>query len=77
LQTKYAYYSPPHRNRAALGDKKLTFFRNNLSDADITEMSKEPFLIADDDSVNYNIQEKLFGHNLDTTNGCVESCEVF
>lgn len=77
MEKKYSNYLPPHRYRKPLEDKKLTFFRKNLSDDDIVEMSKEYFLIADDDSINYAIQEKLFEHDLDIINGCSESCEVF
>ncbi|HRC03214.1 MAG TPA: hypothetical protein PLJ18_12225 [Niabella sp.] len=42
-------------------------------------MSREPFELAKDESKNVIMydQTSLFGMELDTTNGCEESCEAF
>ena len=55
------------------------FFRGNKVVKDIAEMSKENFEAPVDDSKDTNYQHSILhdGTELDTTNGCVESCEVF
>lgn len=55
----------------------VRFFRNHLSANDIIEMSKQPFEIAKDDAQVFYEQQDLFGFELDTSNGCSESCEAF
>jgi len=57
----------------------LRFHRGNLSANKIIEMSREPFELAKDESKNVIMydQTSLFGMELDTTNGCEESCEAF
>tara|TARA_R110000782_G_scaffold234646_1_gene320723 strand:- start:49 stop:969 length:921 start_codon:yes stop_codon:yes gene_type:complete len=55
------------------------FFRDlNLTD-DIAKMSKENFETPLDDSRNNNYQHSILhdGTELDSTNGCIESCDVF
>jgi hypothetical protein len=56
------------------------FFRQNKTVEDIFEMSKhKKFEKAKDDSKNINYQTSILhdGTELDISNGCVESCEVF
>jgi hypothetical protein len=76
MEEKYSNYVPSHRDRKHTGEK-LTFFRNNLSAVDLINMSKEDFDKATDDSINYDIQQTLWGYDLDSSNGCEESCEPF
>ena len=60
-------------------DGPFRFFRGNKVVKDIAEMSKENFEAPVDDSKNTNYQHSLLhdGTELDTSNGCIESCEVF
>jgi len=56
------------------------FFRENKTVNDIFEMAKDNnFEKAKDDSLNVNYQTSILhdGTELDISNGCVESCEVF
>lgn len=56
------------------------FFRGEKSVEDIFEISSKPdFEKANDDSVNTNYQTSVLhdGTELDLSNGCIESCEVF
>lgn len=55
------------------------FFRGNKLTEDIEKMSKENFETPLDDSKNINYQHSLLhdGTELDVSNGCIESCEVF
>ena len=76
MELKYKNYVPIHRKRE-YNDENLTFFRGNLSSIDLIEMSKELKDKATDDSIDYNIQTNLWGYDLDTNNGCEESCEPF
>jgi hypothetical protein len=58
----------------------IRFFRGNKTVDDIFEMAKdESILDAIDDSLNVNYQSNLWhdGTELDISNGCSESCEVF
>jgi len=58
----------------------IRFFRNNRTVADIFEMAKDRSIKdATDDSIEINYQTNLWidGTNLDVSNGCTESCEVF
>lgn len=75
-------YSFPERMEAEHGlsghnvdGNKRVFFRNNLSTRDLKELARKPFSPAGDDSVIYP-EPDLFGHNLDASGGCSESCEV-
>lgn len=58
---------------------KYRFFRDNMSVNEIIELSKHPFEEATDDRIIYTQfkQTSLFGHDLDLSGACVESCEVF
>lgn len=75
IEKAYENYEP----RPRMGTPPFRFFRNNLSCEDIIRMSEAAFEEANDDSVIYNthIQLALFGYNLDTDNGCSESCDAF
>lgn len=76
MEIKYGDYVPPHRNRADV-DGVITFFRGNLDASDLVEMSRDSFDLATDDSVDYSIQQTMWGYDLDDTGGCGESCEAF
>ena len=76
MEEKYGFYVPSHRKRDWNGEQ-ITFYRENQSNKDIVKMSKEVFEKAKDDSIIYNFQTTLFGYDLDDTDGCEESCEVF
>lgn len=76
-EAQFENFIPPthaHNKKIKL---PVRFFRNHLSAREIIEMSKEPFEMAVDDAQNYYEQKELFGHELDTSNGCSESCEAF
>lgn len=75
MEKKYKRYIPEHRNRKEI-DSDITFYRENLSNEKIKEMSKHPFEKSKDDSVLYNYQISMFGYDLDDTDGCIESCEI-
>lgn len=54
------------------------FFRNNLSVDDLVEMAKDFTDYAHDDTRDTNYQISLInGFELDVSNGCVESCEIY
>ena len=54
------------------------FFRNNLSVSDLVEMAKDFTDYAHDDTRDTNYQTSLInGFELDVSNGCVESCEIY
>lgn len=78
-ESKYENFIPEtkkHNDKITIPQR---FFRDNLSVNDIIKLSAQPFKKAKDDSVNFNetIQMGLFDYDLDVSNGCVESCEVF
>lgn len=72
MEKKYCEYVPITRK---VQNKKTTFFRNGLTSSDLIELSKQEFEKAKDDSKYVETQLSLF--DLDISNGCVESCEVF
>ena len=72
MEKKYCDYVPITRK---VQNKKTTFFRNGLTSSDLIELSKQEFEKAKDDSKYVESQLSLF--DLDISNGCVESCEVF
>lgn len=78
-EQKYENYIPDSRKHNLDIKPPMRFFRNNLSVADIMELSKKEFEAPKDDAVNYTeqIQFGLFDLPLDLSNGCIESCEVF
>ena len=74
------YVSSSIKNRVNTIEFPIKFFRSNKSVADIFEMAKDKSIKdATDDSININYQMNLWkdGTNLDISNGCSESCEVF
>jgi hypothetical protein len=72
MEKKYSEYVPYTRKAQ---NKKTSFFRNRLTTNDLIELSKQNFEKAKDDSKYVETQLSLF--ELDISNGCVESCEVF
>lgn len=72
MEKKYSEYVPITRKAQ---NKKTSFFRNRLTTNDLIELSKQNFEKAKDDSKYVETQLSLF--DLDISNGCVESCEVF
>lgn len=75
MEKKYSYYVPEHRNRKEIKEK-ITFYRENLSNKEIVELSQNNFQKVEDDSIIYDYQTSMFGYDLDDTDGCVESCEI-
>lgn len=74
------YISNGVKKREKEVELPIRFFRKNKSVDDIFEMAKdESILNAIDDSRNTEYQISLWhdGTELDTSNGCSESCEVF
>lgn len=56
----------------------IRFFRDNLSVSDLVEMAKDFTDYAHDDTRDTNYQTSLInGFELDVSNGCVESCEIY
>ena len=77
---KYGNFIPEsHKNDEKDIELPLRFFRNKLSVDNIIKMSKEKFNPASDDAVKYRefIQLELDMYELDLSDGCIESCEVF
>jgi len=72
MEKKYSEYIPITRKSQ---NKKTTFFRENLKVADLIYLSTQPFEKSRDDSKYVETQLSLF--DLDISNGCVESCDVF
>jgi len=83
-EKEYENYAPPGRlkNLAKRGEDPgfpYRFFREKLTVAQILEMSTGDFELVKDDSkeVGEYKESQLEGHDLDLSDGCVESCEVF
>lgn len=55
----------------------VRFFRQHKSVKDIFDNSKKDFTISQDDSTIYNWQISIFDDDINTSNGCSESCEVY
>lgn len=72
MEKKYSDYIPFTRKKQT---KKTTFFRDGLTSKELRLLSQQPFEKARDDSKYVEHQLSLF--DLDISNGCVESCEVF
>jgi hypothetical protein len=79
MENKYENYIPEGRKNNPNIKLPLRLHRGNLSAKDIISMSKEPFELAKDESKNITYYEQLtlFGIELDSSNGCEESCEAF
>lgn len=78
-EERYGDFIPESRQHNSDVEKPIRFFRNNLSVDQIMDMSNQPFELAKDDSKIYTeyTQLTINGFDLDMSNGCVESCEVF
>lgn len=56
----------------------IRFFRDNLSVSDLVELASDFTDYAHDDSRDTNYQTSIInGFQLDVSNGCVESCEIY
>lgn len=71
----YEDYIPPTKSKSLKAPIRM--FRGNLSVRDIIRDSNLPFKKQHDDSEIYNWQISLFDQDLDSSNGCDESCEVY
>lgn len=79
MEAKYSNYLPESRKNNSKVKFPIHFFRGNISAKDILAMSVGFTDFAKDDSkkVTPYTQLSLFGNELDTPNGCSESCEAF
>lgn len=82
MEAKYGEYIPEHKKEhlAEKGveiDLPITFFREKWSVKDIFRNSKKPFKKQHDDSDVYSWQTSILDVDLDASNGCSESCEVY
>lgn len=78
-EKEFEMYIPPTQRHNKKVKPPIRFFRGNMTCAEILKMSKDDFELVRDESkdvIEYE-QTKLFGHELDSSNGCIESCEVF
>lgn len=72
------YLSNGVKNRVDKIELPIKFFRTNNSVEDIFEMAKNQDIEdALDDNINYKITTLDDGTELDISNGCSESCEVY
>lgn len=78
-EKQFERFIPDSRKKNSDIKLPIRFFRNNLSVTDIKKLSEQPFELASDDKQNFVsvVQLGLYDYELDTSNGCVESCEVF
>lgn len=82
LEKKYGNFIPEGRNLSE-DQLPLNFFRGNRSVDDIFKMAEKPFELSKDDHTIYNWQMSIFEldgvtpEELDTSNGCDESCEIY
>ena len=80
MEKKYSDYIPESKKHNLLIKPPLYAFRQNKSILEIVEMAKFPFDMAVDES-QYKpevVQFSLYDlYDLDVSNGCTESCEVF
>lgn len=79
MERKYENFIPEGRKDNMNIKPPLRFHRGNLSAKTIIDMAAKPFEPAIDESkiiAEYK-QEQLFGLELDSSNGCEESCEAF
>jgi hypothetical protein len=78
-EKEYENFIPDSRKHNKDIKVPIRFFRKNLSVDDIFELSKKPFEAVKNDAEVYQeyVQLTIDGFDLDTSNGCLESCEVF
>lgn len=75
LEKTYESFTPEGRTNAA---PPYRFFRGNRTVAEIMELSKTNFSPAKDEAQIFRSQEQLsLIEELDKSDGCTESCEVF
>lgn len=79
MEEKYDHFIPETRKHNPLIIPPLHCYRSNKSIDDIINMAKNDFEPAKDESQYYPEykQGNLWGFELDISNGCTESCEVF
>lgn len=78
MEQKYENYLTPSMAKAGKAEPPIRFFRKNLSVKDVKLIPKDPhFQDATDDSVIYDFQTTMNFIELDSSNGCEESCEAF
>lgn len=83
MEEKYGNFINPHRLKKLKEEGKeielpINFFRKNISVNDLFELAEGFTDFAHDDSRDTNYQTSLVnGFELDISNGCVESCEIF
>lgn len=77
MEDKYENFIPISRKQNESLKVPIRFFRGNRSVNDLFELSKLPFKKSKDDSTIYSWQQSIFDDQLDATNGCDESCEVY
>lgn len=83
MESKYENFVNEHRLAKLKKDGKsielpIRFFRKNLSVSDLVELAKDFTDYVHDDSRDTNYQTSLInGFELDVSNGCVESCEIY
>lgn len=78
LENEFENFLPATRSRKNVSFP-IRIFRNNLTSKRILEMSKTFSDFARDESKDIDKYKQLdmFGYDLDTPNGCSESCEAF
>ena len=74
VEKLYEDFVPPSKSR--IMQKPVRMFRHYKSVDDIFKNSKLPFKKQIDDSDIYNWQISIFDNDLDSSNGCDESCEI-
>lgn len=78
MEIEYSGFIPESKKKEGF-EPPIRFFRGNKTTDDIMEMAKDLSIEdAIDDSLNMNYQTSLWhdGTELDTSNGCSESCEI-
>ena len=77
MEQKYGTFVPESRSHNKEIKPPFRFFRLNRSVDDLFDLSKKPFKLAKDDATVYDYQISIFGEDLNNSNGCSESCEVY
>lgn len=80
MENKYGDFIPESRKHNKLIVPPIRFFRQNKTIKDLVEMAKLPFDMAKNE-IDVKPEYKQFSlydlYDLDLSNGCSESCEVF
>ena len=77
MEERYGYYVAEGHN---ISSEQLprTFYRKYMSMQEIIEESKFPFEFAIDESIDIDTNKLLeWSEELDSNDGCIESCEAF